>query len=329
MDTNNEMPPGQAVLTQSQAEQTPVEVGQGETPKQPPGPLKAFRQSAFLAESQLRKLRSRQEGFVRALAARLSLYLRLEFGLQSVGLKTVSFQKFIETMLTPTHLTLFKIEPLRGICLLEIPPRLGLTLADRLLGGPAQSGDPKAGLGEIEVALLDQIVQIILSEWCSQWSDLQELKPSLLGHEIDSRFLQTTARDNLMLEVALEASLGDCKEQFRMGFPYRSLELLLRQLSATIEVQTKDEIAPPAAAEVKWNQIFDEIPVPITAELHGVELTAGEVAHLKVGDTIPLQPHQLNSVVLRLAQTPKFIGNLGKSSQKWAVEVTQILETNS
>jgi flagellar motor switch protein FliM len=181
-------------------------------------------------------------------------------------------------------------------------------------------------MSEIEVALLDQVIQIILGEWCAQWSDLQELNPVLLGHEIDSRFLQTSSRDNLMLEVTLEAGLGDCKEQFRMGFPYRGLERLLRQLSATLEVQTKDELAGPADAKLKWNQVFEEIPVPLTAELCGVQLTAGQVAHLKAGDMIPLQPHQLNQVQLRLAQAPKFVGNLGKHSEKWAVEITQILE---
>lgn len=325
MDANTPLS-GQATLTQPEGPSTSADADSGQTSGASASTVKPFRQLAFLAESDLHKLRARQDGFVRALAARLSLYLRVELGLQSIGLKSISFQKFIETMITPTHLTLFKVEPLRGICLLEMSPRLGLTIADRLLGGGGQSMDPKAAMSEIEVALLDQVVQIILGEWCAQWSDLQELNAVLLGHEIDSRFLQASSRDNLMLEVTLEASLGDCKEQLRMGFPYRGLERLLRQLSSTLEVQTKDELAGPVDAKLKWNPVLAEIPVPLTAELLGVELTAREVAHLKVGDTIPLQPHQLNHVQLRLAQTPKFVGNLGKSSEKWAVEITDILE---
>ncbi len=327
MDTTNELTPGQDTLTQSQVEQVLAEVGhETETAPQPAASVKPFRQSAFLAESELRKLRSRQEGFIRALAARLSLYLRLEFGVQAAGMKAISFQHFIETMLTPTHLTLFKLEPLRGICFLDIPPRLGLTIADRFLGGAAHSVDPKAELGEIEVALLDQAVQIILSEWSSQWSDLQELKPVLLGHEMDGRFLQTTARNNLILEISLEASLGDCKEKFRIGIPYRGLEPLLRQLSGSTDSQAKDTPAGPAVAAPKWNQVFDEVPVPITAELRGLELTARALTTLKPGDVLPLQPQHLTQVRLRLAQTPTFIGNLGTRSQKWAVEVTQILK---
>jgi len=326
MDTANELTPGQDTLTQSQVEQVLAEVGhETEAAPKPANPVKPFRQSDFLAENELRKLRGRQEGFIRALAARLSLYLRLEFGLQAAGMRAVSFQHFIERMLTPTHLTLFKLEPLRGICFLDIPPRLGLTIADRLLGGAAHSADPKAELSEIEIALLDQAVQIILTEWCAQWSDLQELKPALLGHEMDGRFLQTSARNNLIFEVSLEASLGDCKEKFRIGLPYRSLEPLLRQMSGSMEAQTKETPAP-AAPVPRWNQVFDDVPVAITAELRGLELTARALTTLKPGDTLPLQPQHLTQVRLRLAQTPTFLGNLGTLSQKWAIEVTQILK---
>src|ERR1041384_1779026 len=45
-----------------------------------------FRQPAFLAPSELRKLRLRHEDFIRSLAARLSIYLRLGFSLQMAKL---------------------------------------------------------------------------------------------------------------------------------------------------------------------------------------------------------------------------------------------------
>src|SRR5262245_16951791 len=41
-----------------------------------------FRHPVFLSPGELRRLRIRHEEFIRALAARLSIYLRLEFSLQ-------------------------------------------------------------------------------------------------------------------------------------------------------------------------------------------------------------------------------------------------------
>ncbi len=58
------------------------------------------------------------------------------FPLQLAKVHIESYQKFIDSLANPTYITLFKTEPLKGAGLLVIPPRLALTLVDRLLGGP-------------------------------------------------------------------------------------------------------------------------------------------------------------------------------------------------
>src|SRR5437879_6176681 len=94
-----------------------------------------FRNPAFLSEVELRRLRLLHEDFIRYLSARLSLFLRMEFGLKMAKLTTIGYTKFTESLPSPTHLCLFKAEPLVGVGILDINPRLALTIADRLLGG--------------------------------------------------------------------------------------------------------------------------------------------------------------------------------------------------
>src|SRR5450432_4103115 len=67
-----------------------------------------FRNPTFLSEIELRRLRLLHEDFIRYLSARLSLFLRMEFGLKMAKLTTVSYSKFTETLPNPTHLCLFK-----------------------------------------------------------------------------------------------------------------------------------------------------------------------------------------------------------------------------
>ena len=119
-----------------------------------------FRQSGFLAPSELRRIRQRHEQFVRSLAARLAIFLRLEFTVQLAKLQIVGYQKFIEHLPT-THITLFKVDPLKGVGLLEIPPRLSLSLVDRMLGGPGKAPDAARELSEIEVALVEQVADAL------------------------------------------------------------------------------------------------------------------------------------------------------------------------
>jgi flagellar motor switch protein FliM len=153
MDSPDSQSPQAQAISQSEVDHLLAQVGGAESSaaasdlsgqnRQPaPHPVRYdFRQPSFLSASELRKLRVRQEEFIRSLAARLSIYLRLEFGLQMSKIETLSFQKFIDGLSNPTHLTLFKLEPLRGVCLLDIPPRLGLSIVDRQLGGPAHCTD--------------------------------------------------------------------------------------------------------------------------------------------------------------------------------------------
>lgn len=285
-----------------------------------------FRHPVFLSPTELRRLRIRHEEFIRALAARLSIYLRLEFTLQMSKLQTIPFAKFCEGLPNPTHLSLFKVEPLRGIGILEIHPRLGLTIVDRLLGGPAHSITADHDFSEIEMALLDQAVQVIMAEWCNHWAALQELRPTLLGHENNGQFLQTAPHDTIMLVLAMEAKIGDCLEQMQIALPCFTLEPLIRKLGQFSEAAVEESTVP--AVSLKWNARFDDVAVPITAVWDHLELTARQVAGLKEGDVLTLDPDSPRQVKLRLAEMAKFQGRLGTTHGKWAVAVSDILRSS-
>ncbi len=305
---------------------SPIAVAGGPPDKAPGRPVQRhdFRQPAFVSAAELRNLRLGHEEFVRSLAARLSMYLRFEVTLQLSKLPAIAFHQFIEGLADPTYLTLFKAEPLRGICLLDIPRRLGLTLVDRLLGGSALAVNWQRELSEIDVALLDQIAGILLGEWRQQWAGLMDLRPVALGHETSGGFVHTSPRDTVMFAPAIETRVGDCVESIQLGFPCSTLEPLVRKLNARPGPGVMDAATAPAA---QWNRSFEDVNIPVTAEWPGVELSVREVAQLKVGDVIPLAPESANQVRLRLANLPKFIGRLGTRGTHWAVEMTHVLKS--
>ena len=298
-------------------------------PKPPPPPDDAvqpydFRNPMLLAPRELRKLRMHQQEFIDALAARLSLYLRLEFTVKLTGLQTIAYQKMAESWANPSHLALFKIEPLRGVSVLEIPPRLGSCIVDRLMGGPGLSSDASREMSEIELALLEQVVQLIIAEWCTHWAKLKELKPVLLGHESNGRFVQTAPPETIMLVLVLEAGIGACVERMQIGFPYTPLEPSIRKLSQTVAETHAEAIAQPAGkTALKWNPCFDDVYIPVSAEWNGLEMTAREVLALKAGDLVRIDPQCVQRVSVRLADLPKFTGRPGTVSGKWAVELTR------
>jgi flagellar motor switch protein FliM len=281
-----------------------------------------FRNPAFLSEAELRRLRLLHEDFIRYLSARLSLYMRMEFGLKMAKLTTVSYAKFTESLPSPTHLSLFKVEPLAGVGILDINPRLALTIADRMLGGRGHSVKAERYLTEIEIALIEDVVIILLEEWCAQWKAEQELRPLIIGHENNGRFLQTSPKDAIVLALTLECNFGDCSEQIQIGLPYYTIEPMVKSMQAR---RQKDNAVLAVARRAEWQTSYDRITMPVRAEWNAFELTVREITSLRIGDVIEMPATQCHDTRVLLNGTPKFIGTVGLDTDRVAVQLTRKL----
>ncbi|MEY2878830.1 MAG: hypothetical protein RLZZ15_1210 [Verrucomicrobiota bacterium] len=281
-----------------------------------------FRNPAFLSEGELRRLRLMHEDFIRYLSARLSLYLRMEFGLKMSKLTTLAYAKFCETLPNPAHLALFKIEPLVGVGVLDVSPRLALTIADRLLGGRGHSVKTDRYLTEIEVSLIEEVILLLLEEWCAQWKTEQELRPLLVGHENNGRFLQTSPKDAIILALTLECTFGDCSEPIQIGVPYYTIEPVVKKMQAR---RQKDSVVAPTARRAEWQAAYDRITVPVRAEWQAVEISVREISSLRVGDVIELPAATCHETRVLLNGLPKFIGTVGLETDHVAVQLTRKL----
>jgi flagellar motor switch protein FliM len=184
--------------------------------------------------------------------------------------------------------------------LLETPPKLGIALVDRLLGGAGNTTALNRDLTEIETALLDQVVDVVLKEWCQIVTSLPAAKPAIVGHEANPRFLQTASSDTSLFVLTLELRLNDCAEKVHLGLPYSMLQAVIRTLNPSPELQKQTPPSPPMP--VKWNPCLDSVPVPLSVEWDGLEIDARKLAHLKVGDVLPLAPERIERAAVRLAR---------------------------
>jgi flagellar motor switch protein FliM len=281
-----------------------------------------FRNPVFLSEVDLRRLRAVHEEFVRYLSARISLFLRMEFGLKMARLTTLSYTKFTESLPSSTHLCLFKAEPLVGVGILEVDPRLALSIVDRLLGGRGQAEKPERPLTEIEVGLLEDLINILLEEWCRQWRSSKELRPSIIGHENNGQFLQTASRDAIILVVTLEATFGDCVESIQVAIPYYTIEPMIKDMQAR---RQKDTAVGVAEKKATWQRAYDRISVPVRAQWDAFEVTLREITSLRVGDVIEMPNEIFQRTDVLVNGTRKFIGAVGIDDDRVAVQITEKL----
>lgn len=282
-----------------------------------------FRHPVFLSSAEWRKLRMEVEEFVESTGALLSTYLRLDLGLQLSKLHTLTFGEFTGALPSPTHLTLFKTDPLRGISVVEIGSGIGQAIVDRLLGGPGKGSGADRNLTEMEIALMDQFVQLVMDEWCQLWRKLQDLRAEILGHENNAKFLQCASNDTLMLGILLDLRMGEAEGQIQLVFPYVPLEPLinkLAQLGATPAM-------PPAAATLpapKWTQNLDKVPLTMNAAWPAMKVPTRALLGLKVGSMLDLKAEDAERLEVRLGNVVKYRGRLGTRDQKWAVQITEV-----
>ncbi len=285
-----------------------------------------FPQVSTFPEGQMRKLRLRCDAFVNSLAARLSNHLRLECSVQLTKLDSVRFQPFANALASPTFLTLFKTEPLEGVCLLDLPARLALVIVDRELGGPAVCQDELRDLTQMEARLAAKVVNLILAEWCAAWADILPMRSALLRHENSGRFLNLASPQTRCLSLVLEVRIAQTVETIHLAFPQSTVETLLAKLNADLPPGQKPSAAPDCAAP-RWNPALNEVRIQVSAHWRGLAVSARQLATLKPGDLLPLRPAATSQVEISLGSTPKFTGQLGTSGPRWAVRIVERLKT--
>ncbi|RME71212.1 MAG: flagellar motor switch protein FliM [Verrucomicrobia bacterium] len=276
-----------------------------------------FSNPTVLEEHLLRILRQRHGEFADLLAARLSLYLRLDVTLELQSVSTQVYRRFAASVRNPSHVVLFKLEPLNGVGVLEIAPTLGLAFVDRMLGGKGESDPDATALTEIEMNLLDDVLLVFLEEWARIWGSETPLTPSLLGRESGGRYLQTSASDTIMLVAVFDGTAGSSTERIQVAIPFPSIEHLVRGMSALLPAPEDEK--PEHSTE--WRPIYNNIPIPLSVEWDACELTVKEILDLKPGQVIRLPRQIISDTRVRLGDVSRFTGEIGVDGDHLAVRI--------
>jgi len=285
-----------------------------------------FSNPVFMTEGEMRKVRIRHEKFIHLLAARLSMFLRMDFGLKMSKLYTTQYKRYTESIQNPTHISLFKLQQFGGVGIVDMNSRLAMTIIDRMLGGGGHSIRDERYLTEMETALIEDVVTVILDEWCNQWDDMFEINASIVGHENNGRFLQVSAHDAIMLVISMEATLGDCSESIQLGIPYYTIEPVIKKMQ---EEEAKFDPNSNQKKENHWWASYEQIGVEVTAEWNAFDCKVSELIQLRKGDVLMLAPDLLNQTSVRFKNATHFLGTAGIKEGKVCVQINDRCKENT
>lgn len=278
-----------------------------------------FTNPIVLSDSDLEKLKTHCDQFIYYLSGHLSMFLRTEFNLEMVDLNAELYNNFVGSIPSPSCVTLFKINELNGVSLLDVNSHLSATVVDKILGGRGSTNPEERGLTEIEKALVEDFNLIILEEWCKQWSTFKKLSPGIIGTETTGRFLQTSPPDAMILILTMEASFGDVSGPIKIAVPYYTLEPVLTNILGQ-KPSTDDS---KAAKLLKWHDVYDSIPVEVSAEWDAFELTVRDLLNIEIGDIVEINPEIVSKTKIRIESKTCFIGEIGIESDHVAFQVNE------
>jgi flagellar motor switch protein FliM len=280
-----------------------------------------FFNPVLIDEPILRALRQRHNEFAAFVSARLSIFLRMDFTLKLQRVATLVYHRFAASVPNPGHVVLFKMEPLAGVGVVDVTPRLGLTIVDRLLGGKGHSVKVPDNLTEIEMNLLDDMLLVMLEEWCRLWGGDKRLNTAIVGRENGGRYLQTSASETVMLVIAFTGSIGDCNERLQIAIPYATIEGTIRAIASSRLASATE----PARKErtSAWRSAYNAIPIPLSVEWDAAESSLRDVIALAPGSVMRLPREIIRDTRVRLAGATKFVGEIGVEAGRLAVRIDQ------
>lgn len=282
-----------------------------------------FRTPRLPGQMEMRQLNKRHETFAKHLSARLSTFLRMECVLRVSRLECTTFAKFREGIESLTHVTLFQIDPLPGIGILDISLPLAFAIADRLLGGSGRVHESGRSLTEIETALVEDAIQLTVAEWCRHWRDEQwDFQARCIGSETSGRFLQTAAPDSIVLALEMEVILGESVERIQMGIPYTVLEVIVKKLQ---QGRAKGDSAK--GKKMAWRLTYNGISVPVTVDIDAKPHTFSDILRLAPGDVIEMPQGAIDNARVKLSNRPEYIGTMGIDNGRVAVQLTKQLSS--
>lgn len=277
-----------------------------------------FANPHFLTENQMRRVRLRHEQFIFNAASRLSMQLQTDFSLRMSRLETQPYQSFTENISNPSHIVLFRLNQLKGVGVISMGARLAMTIVDRLLGGGGHSVRQERFLSDLEIVLLEEFLEILLQQWCQQFSDFEKLHAEMIGYENHGRFLQTAPRDAQILVLTMEAALGDCSESIQIGVPYYAVEPIIKKMQEQADANNQ-----PAGGKSRrsWWTSCDDIKIEVRAEWNALECSVRDLLLLRKGDVLRLDPALIEKTEIWCNNTLRFLGKVGVQDNHVAVEV--------
>ncbi len=266
------------------------------------------------------------EKFMRSFRVSLSSALRKIASISLTSTEFIKFGEFINTLPTPTCISVLRFNNLRGSALFVLEAKLAYALVDSFFGGadrPFVKMDGKE-FTPIELQIVKKVVELAIGDLEAAWSTIEVIDCSFQRTEINPQFVGIIPPTDVVIASTFDIELENINGTIAIVMPYATIEPIKQKLSTGFQVES-DQTDKKLWTSIIKDQLL-ETDVDIRVNLGENEIKLKDLMNLKVGDVIPLTQDSSGELDVLVEQVKKFKAYYGVHHGTVAVQVTRPIE---
>ncbi len=277
------------------------------------------------AKDQIKTLQFINENYARILTSFLTGYLRTLVHVEvAFDVDSLLYKDFSNSLPSPLVLAVVDFNPLPGQIIIELDPSIAFAMVDRILGGKGSPMEKVREFTEIELAILERVINLMLERMREPWENIIAIRPRLDKIETNIQFAQIASPNDVVALVTMNAKVGEAEGMINICIPHAVVEPVITKLSTRIWFTRTEKENPKENREVIENRIA-MTEIPIRAILGRSVISVADVLELQCGDIIPLGTSVNDDLEILVGNLKKFRAKPGVRRNRVSVKITEII----
>jgi flagellar motor switch protein FliM len=315
---------GQDVLSQDEIDALlhGVDSGAVDTEdKAAPGEVRKydFANQVRIVRGRMPTLEMINERFARLFRTSLFNLLRRTPEISVSPVELMKFSEYVHTLHVPTSLNIVRMQPLRGVALVVLDPKLVFAAVDNFFGGNGRFAKIEGrDFTATETRVIHMLLKNLFADLKEAWSNVARIDLEYVNSEINPHFANIVSPTEIVVITSFNVELEGGGGQVHITMPYAMIEPLRELLDAGVASDRVEH-------DERWMQALKEeledAEVEVRAILGRGRITLGELLDLKPGDIVPCDFNGRATIVVE--DVPVFRGQFGVSHGQQAVKVEE------
>jgi flagellar motor switch protein FliM len=205
-----------------------------------------FRRPDKVSRNQVITLQMIHEQFATDASVKLSKMLNKKVSIHVASVDQLTYEEFIRSIPDPTVMSVIKMKPLTGSCLLEIDPSIAFPILDYNSGSKAKLKRKNRKLTDKEKSEIKDIFKKFAIILKAAWSDIIDLKPQIKKVETDPKLMLIVPPNDMIILISFEVSTEDYEGMMSLCIPYITIDPIINNFKQCqcniVETKAFDDI---------------------------------------------------------------------------------------